>query len=142
MTDIEKANQLLSTTKNTFIACKGDSLYTSEESGLKPIITLINQGVDLKGFSVADKIIGKAAALLFLYSGIKEVCSPVMSKGAIDLFISNGIEYSTQIITEKIINRAGDDICPMEKAVENISCPEQAYKAIINTIDLLRRKSE
>ena len=41
----------------------------------------------------------------------------------------NGISYEYVVLTGKIMNRAGTDVCPMEKTVENISDAEEAYNA-------------
>lgn len=85
---------------------------------------------DLHGFSAADRIVGKAAALLFVLAKVKEVYSEVMSKSAAAVFDKHGISYSCGVLTDRIINRKGDDICPMEKLTMNIDDPALAYSAI------------
>ncbi len=42
----------------------------------------------------------------------------------------NGISYEYEVLTGKIINGAGTDVCPMGKTVENISDAEEAYNAL------------
>ena len=102
------------------------------------MVGFISEGVDLKGFSVADKIVGKAAAMLFVLAGIKNAYGEVMSIGGLEFLEQNGIGASYNVLTEKIINRSGTDICPMEKAVENISVPTEAFLSIKETIRKLK----
>lgn len=118
----------------TCVLRKGDVLYTSNEKGILPMIKFISAGYDLKGFSVADKIVGKAAAMLFVLAGVKEVYAPVMSEVAFELLIENNIMAYCEVKTNAIMNRQGDDICPMEKAVSSISEPQEAYNVIIKTL--------
>ena len=50
-----------------------------------------------------------------------------LSKPAQKVLQANGIPVTYQTLTEKIINRAGTDICPMEKTVAATDNPEEAY---------------
>lgn len=139
MNDLLTAKELLEKENHTCVLCKGESLYTSDKAGIAPMVEFISQGVDLKGYSAADKIIGKAAAMLFVLAGVKSVYGEVMSQSGADFLRDNGVEYSYTTLTEKIINRAGTDICPMEKTVKDITSPEEALTAIKNTIEQLRK---
>ena len=105
--------------------------YKSLDSGIKPIITKLNEDLwYFKGEEVADKIIGKAAAMLFVLSGVKKVNAVVMSKGGQAILEKYHIEYSYQTLCDSIINRKGDDICPMEKTVKDIDDLNEAYLAL------------
>lgn len=95
---------------------------------------------DLSNGCVADKIVGKAAALLFVYLGVKCVYADVMSEGAELVFKEFGIEYSFGTKTKNIINRKGDGLCPMENAVINIGTPEKALLAVNDTLQKLKSK--
>lgn len=138
MNNLEIAKNILIHNDKTCVLCKGDIIYLSEDKGIAPMINFINNGLDLNGFSAADRIVGKAAAMLFILAGVKEVYASVISKDAIEIFSQYGIKYTYDTLTEKIINRKGNDICPMEKAVKNISQPKLAYEAIKKTLMLLK----
>ena len=138
MNDLQKARSILESGNHTCVLCKGDAVYISDKSGIAPMVGFISEGVDLKGFSVADKIVGKAAAMLFILAGIKNAYGEVMSIGGLEFLEQNGIGASYNVLTKKIINRSGTDICPMEKAVENISVPTEAFLSIKETIRKLK----
>lgn len=140
MNDIEKAKKLLSDGNFTCVLCKGDAAYTSTGKGVSPMLTFLENGTELRGFSAADKIVGKAAAMLFVCAGVTEVFAEVMSVGARDYLKSRGVACSCEILTEKIINRKGDGLCPMELAVANIDDEKLGFSAIKNRFDELKRK--
>lgn len=134
MKDIEKAKELLLEPK-TLVLVKGDTTYTSELNGIKPLINFISDGYDLKDFSMADKIIGKAQSMLAVKANIKEVYAKVLSISAKTILEKYNIPYTYDVLTEKIINRTKDDICPMEKAVKGIDDIEEAYKILKGRIN-------
>lgn len=139
MKNLEKAKQLLLNNGFTCVICKGNKIYTSTERGVAPILNLIDNKADLNGFSVADKVIGKAAAMLFSLAGVKEIFTDVISVSARDYLISKGIEVSYNTLTDRIINRAGDGLCPMESLVMNIDDEAVAYRAIKEKLQALRK---
>ena len=136
MTDLEKAIGLL-TGDLTCVLVKGDTVYTSDKKGIAPLIGFINEGRDLKGFSVADRIVGKAAASLIIHAGIKEAYGEIMSEKGMDKLDEYDIPYSFKTKVPRIINRRGDDICPMEKTVQDIDDPKEAYLALNEKIKSL-----
>lgn len=134
LSDMKKAMELLQNGGYSCVLCKNETVYTSGESGVRPIMGFLTQGVELQGFCAADKIVGKAAAMLFILAGIKEVHATVMSRTAVSALSAHGIALSCDTLVDYIINRAGTDMCPMEKAVRDIDDPAQAYTAIQKTI--------
>ncbi len=137
MTDLKKATKLL---KNgaTCVAVKGDLVHVSHQTGIAPLLEFADRGIDLAGFSVADKIVGKAAALLFVRAGIICVYAEVLSAGGKAVLAQHGIPVTYNTLTAHIINRAGTDICPMEKAVAEIDDPQAAYQELLKTVMRLR----
>ena len=129
MKDVLKAKELLTDDK-TLVFVKGDSVIDSKLSGVKPLIGFLNDGVNLNGYSLADKIVGKAQAMLSVKAGIVEVYAKVMSKAGAKILDKYNISYSYETIVDEIINRKGDDICPMEKTVKDIDDLDEAYKAL------------
>ena len=127
MNDLQKAISILESGNHTCVLCKGDAVYISNKSGIAPMVGFISEGIDLKGFSVADKIVGKAAAMLFALAGIKNAYGDVMSIGGLEFLEQNGIGASYSVLTEKIINRSGTDICPMEKQLKTSLFPQRHF---------------
>ena len=101
------------------------------------MMKFIREGRNLNGYSAADIIVGKAAAMLFVKAGISEVYGRIMSKAACGFLREHKTPFSYDMLTDSIINRKGDDICPMEKAVMNINDIDEAYQALDKTVKRL-----
>ena len=99
---------------------------------------LINEKKDCKGYSAADKIVGRAAAFLYTLLGVKNVYGEVMSKGAIEIFKKEGINYEYKTLTEFIENRKKNGICPMDEAVLNCTNANDACEAIRQKMKFLQ----
>ena len=138
MRDLAVAKKTL-TGSVTCALVKGKSVYVSSDSGIKPMMRFIAQGFDLRGFSAADKVVGKAAAALFLYAGVKAVYGEVMSAAAEAFLTAHGVMAKYKVKTDCIINRAGTGPCPMELAVEGAETPEDAYRILYNKIQAEKR---
>lgn len=110
---------------------KGDKVFTSSDRGVKPLLYLLeNEKGFLDGASVADKVIGKAAALLMVLGGIKEVHTNVISEPAVEVFEKHRIPCFYEEKVKRIINRKGDGLCPMETLCMDIEEPAEAFEKI------------
>ena len=52
----------------------------------------------------------------------------MISKPAVKVFEDNNVKYSADEVVENIKNNTGTDLCPMEKKVQNINDPKEAYE--------------
>ena len=138
-TDLLKAIDVLNNGQYTCVLCKGEEIYTRSDRGVKPLIDLLDSGIDLNGFSAADKVVGNAAAFLYVLLGVKEVYANVMSQSAIDTLTKYGIQAQFDVSTQNIINRAGTGNCPMEEAVKDASDPKGALQAIRAKLSKLKK---
>lgn len=127
-TDIEKAKECLQ--ENTIALCKGCFSFVSAKKGIAPMMEFIELGIDFEGFSVADKVVGKAVALLFVKSKIANLYTKTLSKSAKQVLDKYNIPYTYDTLCDYIKNRKGDGRCPMESAVENTFDPEKAYEIL------------
>lgn len=108
-----------------------DELKTSEEKGLRPMLLWLEDDRDaLRGAAVADKVVGRAAAMLMIYGGVSEAFCEVISRGALITLEDAGIKVSYINTCVAVSNRRGDGICPMEKAVSPIKDPAEAYRLL------------
>lgn len=114
----------------TCILQKGDAVLTSTQRGIRPLLEWIGANADTAGASAADRIVGRAAALLYVYMGVKEVYAEVLSEGGLAVFRGSGIRAEYGVLTPRIINRAGTGICPMEQAVLAVTDPAEALAAL------------
>lgn len=130
MSDLNRALTLLREENHTCVLCCGAVCDTDDRRGIAPLLLRIRQGISLQGFSVADRIIGKAAAFLCIYSGVQAVHGCVMSRSAAAMLQAHGISCTYDVLTEHIINRKGDGICPMEETVMEMTDPAEAFAAL------------
>lgn len=135
--DLEKAISNLE--GHTIFLVKGDKELSSNQKGVAPMLSFIENGYDLEGWSVADRAVGKAVAMLFLKAKVKAVYSYVMTETALSILESNGIEVHYERLTDVILNRTETDLCPMEKAVKDIpdTDVDGAYTVIKKTLESL-----
>ena len=136
MTDLAHAVQALD--GHSLCLCRGETLMTDDGRGIAPMLRLIGEGRDLRGFSCADVIVGKAAAMLFVLAGIRAVHGNVMSESGRAFLEENGIPCTYDTLTAHIINREGTDICPMEKTVAGLHDPQAAYEALREKLAAMR----
>ncbi len=115
MTDIETAVQALP--GHTLVLCRNGNVWKSDLRGVAPMVDRLQSGADLHGYSAADKVVGRAAAMLFIVAGVVAVYAETMSLAAEELLHRHGIATSCGERTDRIQNRDRTDICPMEKAV-------------------------
>ena len=136
MKDLEKAKALLLAPDSTYtcVLCRDDEQYTSEEKGIAPMMRFLDSGTRLDGFCAADRIVGKAAAMLMVLSGARACHGQTMSQAAVDFLQQHRVAVTYQTCVPKIINRTGDGICPMEQAVLELTDPQDAPQAIRNKL--------
>ena len=112
----------------TFALVNGGQIYVSEDKGIKPLMCLLSDNPALlNGASVADKVTGRASALLLICGKVKELYTELISESACAV-LDGRIDYTYDKSVEKIEN------CIMEQAVHGIDNPEQAYEALQNKI--------
>ncbi|MFC1486485.1 DUF1893 domain-containing protein [Thermoproteota archaeon] len=94
-------------------------------NGFLQAIETLNQ--DLIEASVADKIVGVAAALLFVYSGVSSVFAFTISKGGLKVLEDNNIVCQFGKKVSNILNRSKTDVCPFEKLAMDSKSSDEAY---------------
>jgi hypothetical protein len=117
-----------------------DSLLRRSGPGVKPLLELIAEGQNCEGATLRDRVTGRAAALLYLYLGIKEVKSDLISSGALSLLEENGVRVFFNHEIPAILNHSRTDLCPLEKACEGISSPVEGLKRIQETLKKMAEK--
>ena len=131
MADAELAHAtLLATEGATCVVVRNDKVAITRERGVKPLLQWISEGRSFEGWSVADKVVGKAPALLYVQLKPAVVYAIAMSEAARDILLANGIACGCEDLVPFIVNRAGDGQCPIDVSVTNISDPHEAERAI------------
>lgn len=130
MENLLKARNLLESGNYTCVVCKEDSVYTTTQRGVAPLLNWLETGTDLKDYSAADRVVGRGAAFLYCLLGVKEVHARVMSHPAEEVLQAYGIRTSADTYVPGIVNHTGTGPCPFEAAVMNIQDAEAALIAI------------
>jgi hypothetical protein len=122
MQDIEIAKEHMINNNLNFVLVKdGNILAESNSRGIKPIYdTFVNNANDFWGASVADRVIGKAAAMFLTNGGIKELYTDLISDLALDILEEKDIKVQYLKKVPMILNRTKDDMCPIEKLSSKI----------------------
>ncbi len=141
MDNLKKAKNLISSGEYTCVLAQGEKVYTSTQRGVKPLLALLDDNTNLDGFSCADKVVGKAAAFLYVLLKVKCVYAIVISHPAIDVLQNYGIYAEYETLVSSIRNRSNTGFCPMEQCVLSIDTPHEACKAIRQTLKKLQNNN-
>lgn len=115
-------------------------IFKTAGTGISPILQLYeSQPALMDGAYAVDKIVGKAAAMLFILGGVKGVHGEIMSVSAREYLQKSGVSCSCGECIEYITNREKNGMCPMEKAVLSVDEPQEAYLVLKNTLAALRK---
>lgn len=107
------------------ISAADGTVRTFNRRGITDLfIILKNEPEMLREASVADKVVGKAAAALLISGGVSRVYADIISSPALDLLQEHGIEVTYAIGTDHIDNRDGTGWCPMELLSRDENNPE------------------
>lgn len=92
----------------------GKVVFESKKNGIVPMYELYK--ANIRGnLSLADRFIGGGALRFILNIGCSSVSSFVMSKDVIDTLEKENLNFEYKKKVDKILNRTGDDLCPVEK---------------------------
>ena len=95
---------------------EGKLIFKSKKEQLRPLLEYIKKfSPQVQDVVIFDRIVGNAAALLLKKASCLEIYSPLGSEFATRTLREQGIKYRFSQTVPYIINKAGDDICPMEK---------------------------
>jgi len=130
--DLTLAKQaLLNSDLSLVLAKNGKLLFKSKSHGISDLLAMVRElGQLTKGASLADSIVGRAAALICIYSKIVAMYGETMSEGAVFILEGNGVRYEYGKLVPKILNRMKDDVCPFDKAVSGLLDPALAVEIL------------
>ena len=137
---VEAARKLIADGKAECVVIRGGRTYRESGRGVSPLLEFFDHRAPgfLKGATVVDKVIGRAAAMIVISGGATRVHGELMSEDAKALLESKGITVSYGTLVPRILNADRSDLCPLEKSVEGIDDPEQALTALRKRIEELK----
>ena len=113
------------------VAKNGKILFKSRSHGVSDMLAMIDElGTQADGASLADSVVGRAAALLCVYSRVIAVYGARMSEGAAAILRVRGICYESGTLVPRILNREKNDICPFDRAVMATEDPSVALEKL------------
>lgn len=132
MDDLEAARQRLKDKELSLVFTKNSKvIFETDVEGLRGFLQAIEKlGGSLSEASVADKIVGKAAALLCAYCKAKAVFAVTMSQSGLETLKTHKIPCQYENLAPTILNRKKTDRCPFEKLVQDTADPKEAYDGI------------
>lgn len=122
------------------VLINGNEVIALKGHGISPVLKLIESNKNYSDYSLADIVVGKAVATLFVKLGIRNVYARLISVPAYEYLNEHDVNVQYTTIVPNILNRNKNDICPMEKAVENISDYEQAYTILKDRYEQMLKK--
>lgn len=133
MTDLELVKKRLYEKKASLVVLYQDG--TCKEYFNKRVIDikeiLLQNKSALKNAVIADKVIGKLAASLLAYSGVKEIYADTISSYAIPVLKKYNVKYTYNIKTEYIQNNDKTGMCPMENKYKDEENIEKIFNDMI-----------
>ncbi len=116
---------------NLIIARRGEILFMGWSKGLRDLANIALGNPDmLDGSSVADRIIGKAAAMIYSVNNVKAIYALTLSRHALEELKGSGIKiYYERLVP--YIEAPGGEVCPFEKLVLEFSDRDEAYRRLL-----------
>jgi len=132
MKDLDVAKDLLTRSNCALVIVKdGQVLLETNASGIRGFLMALDKmGKNMEGSSLADRIVGEAAAQLCVYSRVREVYAVVLSQCGKDVLEKNDIHYEFENLVPHILNMKQTDLCPFEKLVAGSKSPEEAHERL------------
>ena len=132
--DIELTRKIIRENGMGLVAVKeGEILIEAQDRGVRPFVqAVIDLGEQLNGAVIGDRVIGRASAMLCIYSGAVAAYTPLVSEQAIAELQSANIRLVADKRTPCILNRQGTDMCPFEKMTEAITSPNEVFQILAN----------
>jgi hypothetical protein len=140
----KKRNQIIERLVLSDYSCivvNGEREYIGQARGVKDLMHLLKDEPQLlDGAFVADKVVGKGAAALITLGKVSEVYAVLISRPALTLLQGANVTVNYDTLVDNIINRAGTDICPVEKLCKDADTAEQCLPLIENFISQMTNK--
>lgn len=91
------------------------------------LLAIEKLGKKMVGSAVADRIVGRAAALLCAYGEVASVFAVTISEDGMQILRENAISYEYENRVSNILSYDRTDICPFEKLAADLRNPKEAY---------------
>jgi hypothetical protein len=135
-------HKLIKNDLSLVIVKNGQTIFETNKQGVSGFLQAIETlDQHLVGASVADKIVGVAAAMLCVYSNVSSVFALTVSESGFHVLKDNNILCLFEKKVENILNRDKIDVCPFEKLAISSKTPKEAYTKIKDCAFQIVKKS-
>ena len=126
---------------HSLVISNGNMVRTFDGRGISDLRRLLEEEPDvLKGASLADKVVGKAAAALMILGGVGELHADVISSQALALLAQTAIKIGFDKDVPHIVNRANTGWCPMETCCKDCQTAKDCLVAMDGFIASMRQQ--
>ena len=132
MQDLEIAKKRLNENGLALSIVKNDKIvFEAASRGVSGFLGAVEKfRNELEDASVADRVVGKAIALLCVYAKVKAIYARVLSKNAKSVLEENMVYHEWESLVENVLDANKTELCPFEKLAMAISSPKDAYKRL------------
>jgi hypothetical protein len=132
MNDLDLAKHALGADQRAFVIVKeGQILATGTRDGIAELLDETRAlGEKTRGAVLADRIVGKAVAMVARAMEIRAVYTPLASQAARETLAAAQIEFAYEHLVPLIMNQRGDGPCPLERLTLPLTDPRHAVEAL------------
>lgn len=114
---------------------KDNGIYQSQLRGIAPVLNKLQENeLFFEDAIIVDKVVGRAAAMLFTKANVKHIYALTISKKAIAILDKYHMKYTYDSVCEFVENRTHTGMCPMEQSVEHIDDIQEGYLTLIKKV--------
>jgi len=130
--DLERAKELLHAQDLSLVLVKdGQVLGTSKREGVVDLLTLVKSlGPRAQSSALADRVVGKAVALIVRHGGISAVYAPLISQAAKAELAKAEVYLEYESLVPFILDKERTGLCPMERLTLELDDPGEAVAAL------------
>ena len=130
--DLELARAILRAQDKALVLVKdGRVLGTGERKGVADLLALAERlSEEAQGAALADRVVGKAAAMVARSMGVASVYALLVSQPAREALVRGDVALEYEQLVPAILNEKGDGPCPLERLVAAIEDPEEAVRVL------------
>lgn len=111
------------------------------KKGVRDLENLLDHEPEsLRGATIADKVVGKAAAGMMAFGGVREVYAEVLSARAVPMLQKYAIIFSYGHLVDHIVIDKGDNRCHLEEIVAPADTASEVVALLRNHFAEMRSK--
>lgn len=130
--DLAAAAEMLEKGYSAALVRGGRVLSLQRGNGIRPVLRAVAESNDdVRGASLADKVVGLAVARLAAYFGLAAVYAAIGSDPAAEELERAGIPYEFAESVPLVMNKSGNGRCPIESLAASTRTPEETYRVLV-----------